>query len=310
MSSASGRWLSSRGRRCRTGQASRSSRPDRRRRAARRRSRRSRRPRRRITVHGLAVPAAKRLLGGADPLQEDEIVDHGHELDYRRTERLPRAGHSSDRLGLRHGAVNWDQRPQAAEPGADLLVQGLERRRRVRLHRRCASSRPSGTPSGFGAIDPEEFFDFQVTRPDGHADRGPHAGDRVARARRSRARAASTADRDVVFLSGTSRTCAGRTSRDDRGSRPRELGVELVVSLGALLADVPHTRPVQITGIAGDAELAERLGFTADPLRGPDRDRRRAARRVRPGRDASRPACGRRCRTTSRRCRARRRRSR
>ena len=43
----------------------------------------------------------------------------------------------------------------------------------------------------------------------------------------------------------------------------------MVVSLGALLADVPHTRPVQITGIAADAELSERLGFTATRYEGP-----------------------------------------
>ena len=49
----------------------------------------------------------------------------------------------------------------------------------------------------------------------------------------------------------------------------RELGVELVVSLGALLADVPHTRPVQITGIAADPELVARLGFSETRYEGP-----------------------------------------
>jgi predicted ATP-grasp superfamily ATP-dependent carboligase len=41
------------------------------------------------------------------------------------------------------------------------------------------------------------------------------------------------------------------------------------VSLGALLADVPHTRPVQVTGIAGDASMAERLGFSQTRYEGP-----------------------------------------
>jgi predicted ATP-grasp superfamily ATP-dependent carboligase len=49
----------------------------------------------------------------------------------------------------------------------------------------------------------------------------------------------------------------------------RELGVELVVSMGALLADVPHTRPVQITGIAADPELVARLGFSETRYEGP-----------------------------------------
>jgi predicted ATP-grasp superfamily ATP-dependent carboligase len=49
----------------------------------------------------------------------------------------------------------------------------------------------------------------------------------------------------------------------------RELGVELVVSLGALLADVPHTRPAPVTGAASDAELVERMGLQASRYEGP-----------------------------------------
>jgi predicted ATP-grasp superfamily ATP-dependent carboligase len=48
-----------------------------------------------------------------------------------------------------------------------------------------------------------------------------------------------------------------------------ELDVELFVTLGALLADVPHTRPVQVAGSAGDHELAERLGISTSRYEGP-----------------------------------------
>jgi predicted ATP-grasp superfamily ATP-dependent carboligase len=48
-----------------------------------------------------------------------------------------------------------------------------------------------------------------------------------------------------------------------------ELGVELVVSLGSLLADVPHTRPSPVTGSASDPELVERLGLQASRYEGP-----------------------------------------
>ena len=48
-----------------------------------------------------------------------------------------------------------------------------------------------------------------------------------------------------------------------------ELGVELVVTLGALLADVPHTRPAPVTGAATDPELVERLGLEASRYEGP-----------------------------------------
>jgi predicted ATP-grasp superfamily ATP-dependent carboligase len=49
----------------------------------------------------------------------------------------------------------------------------------------------------------------------------------------------------------------------------RELGVELVVTLGSLLADVPHTRPAPITGGASDPELIERLGLERSRYEGP-----------------------------------------
>ena len=60
----------------------------------------------------------------------------------------------------------------------------------------------------------------------------------------------------------------------------------MVVTLGALLADVPHSRPVAITGLSSDDALVERLGLAPSELRGADRHRRRAAQRP-----ARRPAC-------------------
>jgi predicted ATP-grasp superfamily ATP-dependent carboligase len=48
-----------------------------------------------------------------------------------------------------------------------------------------------------------------------------------------------------------------------------DLGVELVVTLGALLADVPHTRPAPVTGSATDSKLAEELGLQGSRYEGP-----------------------------------------
>src|SRR5204862_6100415 len=47
------------------------------------------------------------------------------------------------------------------------------------------------------------------------------------------------------------------------------MGVQLVVTLGALLADVPHTRPVASTGLASDTTLVERLGLSSETYEGP-----------------------------------------
>ena len=49
----------------------------------------------------------------------------------------------------------------------------------------------------------------------------------------------------------------------------RDLGVELVVTLGALLADVPHTRPAPVTGAATDPRLVEELGLQLSRYEGP-----------------------------------------
>ena len=82
--------------------------------------------------------------------------------------------------------------------------------------------------------------------------------------------------------SGSSRICAGRPSPSMVVDLARELGVEMMITLGSLLADVPHTRPSPVTGGATDQELIERLGLAALALRRADRHRGRAPRRVQP----------------------------
>ena len=120
----------------------------------------------------------------------------------------------------------------------------------------------------FGAIDPEEFFDFQVTRPTVRLTEGVTRVIEWPELELSSARPAE-GKRDVVFLTGAEPNLRWKTFSTTVVDIARELGVDMVVSLGALLADVPHTRPVQITGIAADAALSERLGFTATRYEGP-----------------------------------------
>ena len=72
-----------------------------------------------------------------------------------------------------------------------------------------------------------------------------------------------------------------------------ELGVSMVVTLGSLLADVPHTRPAPVTASASETEVLEQLGASAVALRGPDRRRRRAPRRLPRGRHPVGVAVGR-----------------
>jgi proteasome assembly chaperone (PAC2) family protein len=117
-------------------------------------------------------------------------------------------------------------------------------------------------------IDPEEFFDFQDTRPTvrltaGQARRIDWPANTLISA------PAPTAERDLVVLSGTEPSLRWRIFTDLVVGAAERLGVEMVITLGALIADVPHTRPVPITGLASDRELVERLGLSRSKYEGP-----------------------------------------
>jgi hypothetical protein len=72
-----------------------------------------------------------------------------------------------------------------------------------------------------------------------------------------------------VLLLGIEPNLRWRTFTDVIVRLASDLRVELLVTLGALLADVPHTRPSPVTGSASDPELVERLGLSASRYEGP-----------------------------------------
>jgi proteasome assembly chaperone (PAC2) family protein len=117
-------------------------------------------------------------------------------------------------------------------------------------------------------IDPEEFFDFQVSRPTIRLTEGQTREiDWPQNA--LYAAAVPAADRDLVFVSGIEPNLRWRGFAKALLDAAERLKVEMVVTLGALLADVPHTRPVPITGLASDPELVERLGLSRSSYEGP-----------------------------------------
>ena len=143
----------------------------------------------------------------------------------------------------------------------------------------------------FATIDPEQYVDFQATRPqvklvDGRTRAIEWPEWEVYEARIPRA------PRDLVILTGPEPSYRWREFCGQVVELAEALGVQLVVTLGALLADVPHSRPVSVTAFASDPALVERLPAPAADLRGADRDRRRAAARLRRGRHAGRVAVG------------------
>jgi proteasome assembly chaperone (PAC2) family protein len=120
----------------------------------------------------------------------------------------------------------------------------------------------------FAEIDPEGFFDFQATRPQVKLEEGytrridwPETVFYHGRP--------SGMDRDAVLLLGVEPNLRWRTFSGLIVDFARELEVELVVTLGALLADVPHTRDAPVTGSATDPALIEQLGLQASRYEGP-----------------------------------------
>jgi predicted ATP-grasp superfamily ATP-dependent carboligase len=120
----------------------------------------------------------------------------------------------------------------------------------------------------FADIDPEGFFDFQATRPTVSLEEGMTR--RIEWPDNAFFHAhLPGSDRDVVLLLGVEPNLRWQTFSGLVVDLARDLGVELVITLGALLADVPHTRPAPITGTATDQALIDRLGLQASRYEGP-----------------------------------------
>jgi len=120
----------------------------------------------------------------------------------------------------------------------------------------------------FATIDPEEFYDFQATRPTIRFDKGMS---RAVEWPEVEVHAASApgAPRDLVLVTGHEPSYRWRTFCDTIVDLAEALGVQSIITLGSLLADVPHTRPVSITGLASDDALIERVGLTQSSYEGP-----------------------------------------
>ena len=120
----------------------------------------------------------------------------------------------------------------------------------------------------FATIDPEEFYDFTETRPFVRMDDEGVRQIDWPEPELSAATAPGTG-RDVVFLHAAEPNLKWRTFCATVVGVATELGVELALTLGALLADVPHTRPVRVTGAAVSADLLDAYGLQRSTYEGP-----------------------------------------
>jgi len=132
----------------------------------------------------------------------------------------------------------------------------------VRWLQRVANARP------FAALDIEEYLDFQAARPT------VELVDGVVRTVNwpSLSLSAGTlpaGGRDLVLMLGVEPNLRWRAFCDDVIRVARTTKCEMIVTLGALLGDTPHSRPIRCTGSATDEVLAARLGMQRSRYVGP-----------------------------------------
>ncbi len=163
--------------------------------------------------------------------------------------------------------VIWNERPRLRKPILVCAFKGWNDAGEA------ASAALSFIRGSFDAhdvaqIDPEEYYDFTAVRPtvkltDGRQREMDWPDNSFAAAE------VQGADRDLIMIEGVEPSLRWRRFTENVIAAARELDVSMIITLGALLADVPHSRPVSITGIGSSASLVERLGFEPPSYEGP-----------------------------------------
>ncbi len=116
-------------------------------------------------------------------------------------------------------------------------------------------------------LDPEDYYDFQVNRPRAVLVKGQR---RITwPVTRLLVATDTPLERDVVFIEGIEPSMRWRTYAAELLDTARPLGITAVVTLGALLADVPHTRPIPVSTTSDDPETQSRYGAEQSSYQGP-----------------------------------------
>lgn len=164
-------------------------------------------------------------------------------------------------------SVEWQDRPSLREPIIVSAFKGWNdageaASAAVQFLCEAFDAEPLAT------IDPEDYYDFTAVRPTVRLVEGrsraidwPENSFHAARL--------PSADRDLIMLTGVEPSLRWKAFCDDITEVARGTGAKMIVTLGALLADVPHSRPVGITGLASADGLVERLGFDRTNYEGP-----------------------------------------
>jgi proteasome assembly chaperone (PAC2) family protein len=166
--------------------------------------------------------------------------------------------------GVKH--IRWDERPPVHEPVIIAAFAGWN----------DAGDAATGAirylAEHFDAdmvaeLDPEDFFDFTAARPQVQND---DDGQRtITWPSTEILHVELPGDRDVILVVGTEPHLRWRTFSEELVELAQELGCRLFVTLGAMVAEVPHSRPVRVVGSVTDPKLQEELDLPPSTYEGP-----------------------------------------
>jgi predicted ATP-grasp superfamily ATP-dependent carboligase len=163
------------------------------------------------------------------------------------------------------GPIEFDERPALSAPPVICAFQGWnDGGEAASLAARYLVERWEAR--AFAHIDPEEYYDFQVSRPTVRLEEGVS---RVIEWPQGEFAAATVGGKDVVLFTAIEPNMRWRSFTAAVVETAASLGSPLLLTLGAFLTDVPHTRQVPLVGSAADEGTADRLGLTRSHYEGP-----------------------------------------
>jgi len=123
-------------------------------------------------------------------------------------------------------------------------------------------------PELIADVDPEEFYDFQVNRPMIYVDESSvrnltWPGTQIYALR------TPTLDHDFIVVRGVEPSMKWKTFTSDLLDLAEDLEIDLVITMGSMLADTPHTRPITVSGSGAHPDIAQRLGVEISKYEGP-----------------------------------------
>jgi proteasome assembly chaperone (PAC2) family protein len=123
-------------------------------------------------------------------------------------------------------------------------------------------------PELIANVESEEFYDFQVNRPVVTIDES-QIRSITWPSTQVFGMAIPSMERDLVIVTGVEPSMKWKSFTSDLLDLADDLEVSLIVSLGSLLADTPHTRPITVTATGSHPSIANRLGVSVSKYEGP-----------------------------------------